>query len=71
MDTRPEGINKEKLENIEKAKERLSCLKRQASEMTMHTWKTGGLEISYRRMDNLRRAVETLGYQWEDGKLIR
>lgn len=71
MNTRPESINKEKLENLEKATARLKHLKRRVEKMTMHTWKMGGLEISYSRMDNLRRAVKALGYQWEDGKIIR
>lgn len=71
MNTKTESINKEKLENLERAKERLSHLKKQTSKMTMHTWKKASLEISYRRMDNLRRAVDALGYQWEDGKLVK
>ncbi len=70
MNTKPEKINKEKLENREKAVAKLSRLKKQAGKITRHTWKTGGLEISYSRMDLLRRAVEALGYRWEDGELI-
>lgn len=54
-------------EKVEKAREALQTLKEIEGSTQLYVWKRGSVEIAYNSIENLKKAVQTLGYEWEKG----
>ena len=54
-------------EKVEKAREALQTLKEIEGSTQLYVWKRGSVEIAYNSIGNLKKAVQTLGDEWETG----